>query len=157
MQVARPRRDVTRATRDAFLAEVERRVGAASRLVAFERTIDRLIGWSQRRSSLVVRPAGDQNTVSYALQGDGTVLWAAYPRKGDGAKVVVLPRRFRRLPQPSQDRLLTQLNAVDPRIQIPARGTLQVPMASLNTAEAIRAFEELLSMAEDTAKGSQPS
>lgn len=68
--------------------------------------------WLERRQP------GDQNTVSFGLEGTGTVLWAAYPRSEDGAKVVVLSKSFRRLPARDQAALMSGLSEVAPELKL---------------------------------------
>lgn len=135
-------------SREAFLREVRRRVPGALREVQFDGVLDALIDWSAVPSRrLEAREPGDQHTVSFSTLETGTVLWAAYPRREDGAKVVVLPRSFRTLSTAGKRGLLTQLAEASPTVKITGTGLLQVPLHLLASDRALKGFLELLSTA----------
>jgi hypothetical protein len=133
------------ASRAAFLADVSRRVSAQYRDVAFAEILDELIAWSSDRSrQLQVRTPGTQHTVSYAVRKTGDVLWAAYPRGGDGAKLVILPRRFRHLSETAQAELIQRHSAAVPEVHIEGTGTLECPMHLLTSDRALAAYMDVL-------------
>lgn len=135
--------------KQAFLSEVALRTPEAYRAVAFASILDDLLTWTAGRANLIPRRPKDQHTVSCGLRAYDTVLWAAYPRRRDGAKVVVLPKLFRRLPADQQMDLLARLHAIAPRVSIAANGLLQLPMHVLATERTMQLFMDLL----DTALG----
>ena len=137
------------ASRAAFLTEVSRSVSPRYRDVAFQEILDALTEWSvEPHRELEVRPPGEQHTVSFGVRQTGDVLWAAYPRGDDGAKVVVLPRRFRRLPQKAQTSLIGQHSVVAPSIRVEGTNTLQCPMHLLAPDRALSAYLDLLAEAQ---------
>jgi hypothetical protein len=134
--------------RAAFLDEVRRRVSPRYRQVAFDEIIDALIEWSLVPSRrLDFRAPGKQHTVSFGVDKTGDVLWAAYPRRDDGAKVVILPRRFRLLPAGVQSDLISRQSAVAPSVRVGGTETLECPMHLLASDRVLAGYRDLLSEA----------
>lgn len=149
---------VLESSRRDFLATVRDWAPPAVRNVDFAAILDELIRWSRERSTeLEARRPGKQRTVSFGLRQTQVVLWAAYPRRSDGAKVVVLPRLFPRLAIDSRGQLLRLLAAAIPSLEIDGTGLLQVPMQRLTRAEASAGFLRLLEAAIVCAKGHHPA
>jgi hypothetical protein len=123
-----------------FLRNVGQIVPQSFKSIDFASIIDDLIVWSHSRSALSQAEPKKQNTVSYCLPGSGYVVWAAYPRKQDGAKVVVLPQVFRRLDSMVQRDFLGHLLRTAPNAKIAAGGMLQLPMHLLSGAKPMRTF-----------------
>ena len=140
--------DLLEQSRAAFLHDVSTRVPPRLRGVDFAEILDSLVRWSQEPTRrLVLREPGDQHTVSFGLPNSEAVLWSAYPRNEDGAKVVVLPKRFRRLPRSRQEELLQALHEVAPSVRITGTALLQFPMHLLCSDAALSAFHRLLAIA----------
>lgn len=137
------------ASRAAFLSDVSRRVPSQYRQVAFREILDALSDWSMDpQRKLDPRAPGNQHTVSFQVRQSQDVLWAAYPRDEDGAKVVILPQRFRRLSEATQISLIRQHTAVAPSIRVVGTGTLQCPMHLLASDRALSAYLDLLAQAQ---------
>ena len=150
--------DTLRQNSRAFLTEVEQRVGPSHRSVDFDAILERLNGWSQDvHRKLVLRKPGDQHTVSFRLSGSDIVLWAAYPKMGVGAKVVVLPRIFPRLHKANRDKLLAHLADTAPRVHISGNGLLQLDMPFLTSDQSLDAFLDLLDTALLLARSHSPA
>lgn len=131
-----------------FLAEVRVRAPGAFQSVGFAPILDAVISWSAHQGpSLRFRAPGRQHTVSFAVAGSEVVLWAAYPRREDGAKIVVLPRTFPHLSDDARSKLMDVLGDVAPSVTIRGTGLLQVPLHLLSSDRALRAFERLLAEA----------
>ncbi len=141
-------RHVLETSEKAFLTEVRSRASSGMRGVDFGAILTDLTTWSaEPERGLKVREPGDQRTVSFSLDESDVVLWAAYPRGGDGAKVVVLPRIFRRLPEDEQIELLHRLTEIAPKVITAGTGLLQLPLHLLATTQALHGFLALLGVA----------
>lgn len=141
-------------SRQAFLTDVARRVRGSLAAVDFAAIVDTLIEWSKANGrSLSVRDPLHQNTVSFAVTASDFVLWSAYPRNDDGAKVVVLPQLFHQITSRDRQILLEKLEVSVPTVKIEGRGMLQVPMHLIATDRAIIGFRALLDAASDIVKG----
>jgi 5-methylcytosine-specific restriction endonuclease McrA len=141
----------------AFLADVRRRVPARLARVEFDRILNALIEWScEPVRQLVPRAPGDQNTVSYGCAATSLVLWAAYPRQSDGAKVAVLPGLYSRLPQRHREALAGAMGEVHGEIAVSPSSALQLPMHLLATDAPLDAFTRLLDTALTLARSHQP-
>lgn len=129
-----------------FLAAVEERVPARYRGVDFAAIIKELVAWStQPRRRLRLREPGDQAIVSFAPADTDVVLWSAFPRYEDGAKVEVMSRLFRRgLSDDEREVLMRDLAVVAPKVRIVGTGNLMLPMHLLATERAMLAFLTLL-------------
>ena len=139
-------------SRQAFLAEVARRVRSSLAAVDFAGILDTLIEWSNADGrSLSVRDPLHEHKVSFASTASGYVLWSAYPRNDDGAKVVVLPKLFRGITSTNRQILLKKLKVAVPTVKIEGSGTLQVPMHLLTAHRATIGFRALLDAASDIA------
>jgi hypothetical protein len=135
-------------SRREFLFETKARAAISLRQVEFDRILDVLIEWSQEASrALVVRNPGAQKTVSFGMPDPGHVLWIVYPRYEDGAKVVILPQRFNRLPSADREKLVRKLELATPSVRIDSSGLLQVPMHLLKEDRAMIAFRHVLETA----------
>ncbi len=131
-----------------FLVDVADRVPPRFHGVAFDDIVDRLIQWSRAsRIPLDPREPGDQCTVSFGLRESDVVVWSAYPRNEDGAKVVVLPRTFRRLTDKEQAELVKHTAIVAPGVKLSGSSLLQVGMHLLATDRSLGQFLRLLDRA----------
>lgn len=140
-----------------FLAEVARRTSGRHRGIDFAAILDDLVTWSgEGNRGLVARAPGKQQTVSFGDPRSEAVLWSAYPRHGDGAKVVVLPKTFRRLTTGDQDKLVRQLGDVSPNVRVVGTGLLQLPMHVLAPSRALKSFYELLDVALSAVRSRSP-
>lgn len=106
--------------------------------------------------SLQVREPGHQYTVSFGLKSSDVVLWAAYPRREDGAKIVILPKTFRLLPDSDQAELLNRLRVIAPMISIAPAGLFQLPMHLLATDDRLSELKALLESAQAMAERHRP-
>jgi hypothetical protein len=135
-------------SRTEFLAEVRRVRPESLREIEFDAILDSLVEWSMVPGQrLRIRPPGKQQTVSFVVEDSGDVLWAAYPSRAEGAKVVVLPQRFRRLADENRARLLNVLEQTVPRLRVNPGGYLQVPLHRLASDHALATFLKLLGTA----------
>jgi RNA polymerase alpha subunit len=139
-------------SREAFLASVER-YAPGEKLRDLSKVLDDIVAWSEARWPELSRAApGDQATVSYTLGESGPVLWAAYPRVGDGAKVVVLSGLTNVIAPEARAALVALLEAVAPGVEISATGKLQLPLAALGSERATELFKLLLTAALSVAR-----
>jgi hypothetical protein len=137
-------------TRDAFndfIRDVNTRVPLAFRNVDFARILSDIISWSLSQRSVVPGLRGDQNTVSFCLRDGCAVVWAAYPRNIDGAKIVILPGLSRHLRRKDRTLLLDGVRAIASNETIQRNGLLQIPMHVLSDGRRLRQFEDLLALA----------
>jgi hypothetical protein len=135
-----------------FLAEVARRTPPRVRGTDFAAILRELITWSRSKGAeLIPHPPEDQQTVGFRLAARDVVLWRAYPRNEDGAKIVVLPKLFRHLPLGAQQSLLADLSGILPNVKIAGTGLLQVPMHALTRDETLGGFCRLLENARQLA------
>lgn len=145
--------DALETTSLAFLAEVMSRASSSMKGVDFGTILADLARWSQEPvRALKIRTPGAQHTVSFGLIESDVVLWAAYPRNDDGAKVVVLPRLFRRLPENARVELLNRVSEITPKVRIEGTGLLQLPMHLLTGDRALSGFLDLLALTLDFAR-----
>jgi hypothetical protein len=110
--------------------------------------LGRLIGWSERRQDdLQARgPDGRDPLVGVVERKSGVFVWRVYPRKGDGAKVTLLPRCRSRL-SASEARAVTQvLERLHPGLEISATGQLEIALWRIAPDTQWREFERVLDL-----------
>ena len=134
--------------RDAFLADASRRASGRFRGTDFSRAINFLISWSDDTSrGLDARTPGAQRTVAFGPGGKRSVLWAAYPRLGDGAKISVLPGRFRQLSTSDRNTLIAQSDLIAPEARAGRSGKLELPLFNFSSDPALKGLGVLLDLA----------
>jgi hypothetical protein len=127
-------------TRDGFLATTQSYVDREA-LKSIEAVLDRLIDWTQREfPGAVPAEAGDQATVAFTFGSDGQVFWRAYPRRQDGAKVVVLSGLADAMAPEARAALIEVLGFVDGMPRVPPGGALQISMMDLGHPESLERF-----------------
>ena len=114
-------------------------------LASIVAALDHVIAFTQREfAEAVPATAGDQFTVGFTFGDGGHVFWRAYPRKDDGAKIVVLPRLAEAMAPEARAALVAVLESVDPTIRISPDGILQISLRSFTTPSSLAAFEVFL-------------
>lgn len=141
------------ACRDRCLEEIQRRRPMKHAHIDFAAILDQLVSWSQDRHGRVFpHEPRDQNTIGFAIAGNGHVLWRVYPRMEDGAKISVLTHWLRKQPQADRERLAPFVTAVSSRLDPWEDKELDVPVHLLATGERMAALLALLDQALDLAE-----
>jgi hypothetical protein len=140
--------EVLEKSRAAFLADANSRARRSPWKSDFTPILDALVSWSLGDTrELTVRSPEAQHTVSFSVTKSGNVLWAAYPRDLDGAKVIVLPQGFKGLLPADRDRIMQAFEAAAPAVKIEGTGYLELPMRLLRQKAAMLAFLDVLTIA----------
>ncbi|MGQ0647551.1 MAG: hypothetical protein ACT4P7_08255 [Gemmatimonadaceae bacterium] len=119
-------------TRVAFIEQVQRYLSHAGEQRRFTEVLDYFIDWSQKRPLLLTHRETDDDldTVRFTRLSDGMGLWAASPRRADGAKFEVLPRPRKKLNIDVREDALTVLRSIS-REPLTDESPLQVSFAAL--------------------------
>lgn len=134
--------------RQSFLDEVAVRAPAKYASTDFAARLDHTIAWSRHSSlNLSALAPGKQCTVRFGSPNGVPVLWAAYPRRIDGAKLSVLPGRFDSLGARQQKDLRKAALLAAPGALLAAGGRLEVPFHTIDLASSARALNDLLALA----------
>lgn len=120
--------------RESFITQVKRYVSNADERRRFTEILDHFIDWSFKRSAEIDHFDGnyDQHVVSFKHRATGVVFWSAYPRRGDGAKLEILPGGHGSL---SVDRLQDALSVIGAISKEPVSDatTLRIPFSALKS------------------------
>ena len=122
-------------SRVAFIEQLERYLPFAGEQKRFVETLDYFIEWSRQQPTLLAHFDHDADpcVVSFTRVADGTVLWSASPRRGDGAKFEVVPRQRRTLTADRREDALASMRAIS-RQPITDESPFQVTFAALKGA-----------------------
>ena len=122
-------------TRVAFIEQLQRYLPYADEQRRFTETLDHFIEWSRQRPTLLAHVEHDRNpcVVSFTRVADGSVLWAASPRRDSGARFEVLPRPRRGLDDERRQDALAVMRSVS-REPITDESPLFVTFAALKGA-----------------------
>jgi hypothetical protein len=103
----------------------------------------------------------DQKVISFRELGRNYILWSAYPRVGDGAKLEILPGAIEAIAPATRDYAIRTLQSLS-REPISDKTTLRVPFRALKSQErraTVKAVLERLiaELAEETSEVQPPS
>jgi hypothetical protein len=110
----------------------------------FAGVVDDFIAWSLKHPAAVKHAAGyGQDVVAFTRTRDGAVLWSAFPRRNDGAKLELLPGK-----SAAMDDALRQevLEVMQPFSETPleAKSKLLAPFLKLKRSETRQKVKALL-------------
>lgn len=110
--------------------------------------LGRLIGWSERRQDVLQArgPDGIHPLVGVVERKSDAFVWRVYPRKGDGAKVTLLPGRRSRLSASEVRAVIQVLEHLHPGLEISATGQLEIALWRIAPDTQWREFERVLDL-----------
>ena len=129
----------------AFVAEVRRFYPHAGEVQRFSDALGDFINWSMQRPQALRRndTGTDLKVVSFARVSDGSIFWAASPRRGDIATFDIMPRAHSKLSPEARLDALELIRSISSET-IADDAALRIPFLALKNAESRRKLLELL-------------